>query len=97
MQFMPATWDAYGDGGDINNTRDAILGAGRYLHATGAPENIERAIWMYNHDHEYVDAVMKYGEVMRDDPRAFRGYHGWQVYFVTASGTYLLPEGWSKN
>jgi len=96
MQFMPATWDAYGEG-DINDARDAILAAGRYLRATGAPANIEKAIWMYNHDHEYVDAVMKYAEVMRDDPSAFRGYYGWQVYFVTANGTFLLPEGWSKD
>jgi len=96
MQFMPKTWDAYGDG-DINNPRDAIFAAGRYLRATGAPERMERAIWWYNHDNEYVDAVMKYGEVMRDDPNAFRGFYGWQVYFVTAYGTVFLPEGWSKN
>lgn len=96
MQFMPATWEMYGEG-DINDVRDAILAAGRYLRATGAPTKMERAIWMYNHDNEYVDAVMKYGEVMRDDPSAFRGYHGWQVYYVTANGTLLLPEGWSKN
>jgi hypothetical protein len=96
MQFMPKTWDAYGDG-DVNDARDAILAAGRYLHATGAPEHMERAIWMYNHDNEYVDAVMKYGEVMRDDPSAFRGFYGWQVYFVTANGTVFLPEGWSKE
>jgi hypothetical protein len=96
MQFMPATWDMYGEG-DINDVRDAILAAGRYLRATGAPTKMERAIWMYNHDNEYVDAVMKYGEVMRDDPSAFRGYYGWQVYFVTANGTLLLPEGWSKD
>jgi hypothetical protein len=96
MQFMPKTWDAYGDG-DINNPRDAIFAAARYLRATGAPERMERAIWWYNHDNEYVDAVMKYGEVMRDDPNAFRGFYGWQVYFVTAYGTVFLPEGWSKN
>jgi hypothetical protein len=96
MQFMPATWDMYGEG-DINDTHDAILAAGRYLHAAGAPKRIEKAIWMYNHDNEYVDAVMKYAEVMRADPSAFRGYYGWQVYFVTANGTFLLPEGWSKN
>jgi soluble lytic murein transglycosylase-like protein len=97
MQFMPATWDMYGDGGDINDTHDAILAAGRYLSAAGAPKKIEKAIWMYNHDNEYVDAVMKYAEVMRVDSSAFRGYYGWQVYFVTTDGTYLLPEGWSKT
>jgi hypothetical protein len=96
MQFMPKTWDIYGEG-DINDTHDAILAAGRYLRAVGAPGKMERAIWWYNHDHEYVDAVMKYAEVMRADPSAFRGYHGWQVYFVTKNGTFLLPEGWSKT
>jgi hypothetical protein len=96
MQFMPKTWDMYGEG-DINDTHDAILAAGRYLSAAGAPEKIEKAIWMYNHDNEYVDAVVKYAEVMRADPGAFRGYYGWQVYFVTTSGTFLLPVGWSKD
>jgi soluble lytic murein transglycosylase-like protein len=96
MQFMPKTWDAYGDG-DINDPRDAILGAARYLHATGAPADMERAIWHYNHDPEYVDAVMKYAAVMKGDPDAFRGYYGWQVYYQTANGVYLLPVGWSKN
>jgi soluble lytic murein transglycosylase-like protein len=96
MQFMPATWDMYGQG-DINDVHDAILAAGRYLSATGAPERIERAIWMYNHDNEYVDAVMKYADVMRADPSAFRGYYGWQVYFITSSGTFLLPVGWSND
>ena len=95
MQFMPATWDLYGDG-DINDTHDAILAAARYLRAVGAPKKIEKAIWMYNHDNEYVDAVMKYAEVMRIDPSAYRGFYGWQVYFITTHGTYLLPEGWSK-
>jgi hypothetical protein len=96
MQFMPKTWDAYGEG-DVNDPRDAILGAARYLHATGAPTDMERAIWHYNHDPEYVDAVMKYAAVMKGDPNAFRGYYGWQVYYQTAHGTYLLPVGWSKN
>jgi soluble lytic murein transglycosylase-like protein len=96
MQFMPKTWDAYGDG-DINDPRDAILGAARYLRATGAPGDMERAIWHYNHDPEYVDAVMKYAAVMKGDPNAFRGYYGWQVYYQTAYGTYLLPVGWSKD
>ena len=35
MQFMPATWEAFGDGGDVHNPRDAILGAARYLAHNG--------------------------------------------------------------
>ncbi|WP_204019225.1 transglycosylase SLT domain-containing protein, partial [Sphaerimonospora thailandensis] len=27
MQFMPGTWKAYGMGGDVHDTRDALLGA----------------------------------------------------------------------
>ena len=96
MQFMPKTWDAYGEG-DVNDARDAIMAAGRYLSASGAPDNLPKAIWHYNHDPEYVDAVLKYAAVMGGDPPAFRGYYGWQVYYQTATGTLLLPEGWSKD
>ncbi|MCU0274460.1 MAG: lytic transglycosylase domain-containing protein [Acidimicrobiales bacterium] len=39
MQFMPATWDAYGEG-DVNEPRDAILAAGRYLDARGGPGDL---------------------------------------------------------
>ena len=35
MQFLPATWKAYGLGGDIHSPRDAVLGAGNYLHQSG--------------------------------------------------------------
>ncbi len=94
MQFMPATWNAYGDGGDINDTHDAIMGAGRYLKASGAPAKMAQAIWHYNHDEDYVDAVTKYALVMRDDPSAFRGFYGWQVYFINATGVHLLPVGY---
>ena len=95
MQFMPATWDAYGKG-DINDPHDAILAAGRYLRAAGAPKNMDRAIWAYNHDNDYVDAVKKYAEVMRADPNAYRGFYGWQVYYQTASGIVHLPIGYPK-
>src|SRR3546814_13420666 len=30
MQFMPATWAAFGHGGDVNDYRDAIMGAARH-------------------------------------------------------------------
>ncbi len=94
MQFMPATWDAYGDGADINDAHDAIIGAGRYLKAAGAPAKMAKAIWAYNHDPEYVDAVTKYAEVMHADPSAYRGYYEWQVYYINATGVHLLPVGY---
>src|SRR5438309_1014939 len=43
MQFMPATWAYYGRG-DIDNPHDAILAAGRYLAAHGAPSDMAGAL-----------------------------------------------------
>ena len=96
MQFMPATWKAYGEG-DINSNRDAIRAAARYLKRNGAPDNMRNALWNYNHDYRYVDAVTLYAEVMRSNERMYRSYHGWQVYYLTSSGDVWLPEGWSST
>ena len=80
MQFMPATWRAYGLGGDIRDPRDAILGAANYLHANGAPRSYRRALFHYNHSSHYVAAVLRYARRIRRDPRAFYAYYAWQVY-----------------
>lgn len=64
MQFMPATWEMYGtdannDGRkDPYNPVDAIFAAARYLKAAGAQDDIQRAIFAYNHAQWYVDSVM---------------------------------------
>ncbi len=96
MQFIPATWTQYGDGGDINDDHDAIIGAARYLKAAGAPDNMQKAFFAYNHAQAYVNALLDYGNVMKADPSAYRGYHGWQVYYPTLDGAMLLPVGWTK-
>ena len=68
MQFMPGTWKAYGVDADHNgkkdpnNPRDAIFAAARYLHASGAPGNMRRAIFAYNHAGWYVDSVLMRAE-----------------------------------
>ena len=49
MQFLPSTWQIYGDGGDISNPADAIPAAARLLLAHGAPGNLQEAIFAYNH------------------------------------------------
>ncbi len=95
MQFMPATWAQYGRG-DVNNDRDAILAAARYLKAAGAPGDMRRALYAYNHAQGYVNALVAYAEIMKNDPDAYRGYHGWQVYYPTPDGPVLLPVGWVK-
>ena len=96
MQFMPATWAHYGKG-DVNDNHDAILGAARYLKAAGAPDDMPRALYAYNHSLGYVNALIAYAEVMKADPAAYRGYHGWQVYYPTQDGPVLLPVGWTKE
>ena len=68
MQFMPATWAAYGSGGDVNNPKDAIDAAARYLFLNGGRRNMPGAIFAYNHDDDYVLAVQFYADAIRHDP-----------------------------
>ncbi|MEX0657624.1 MAG: transglycosylase SLT domain-containing protein [Egibacteraceae bacterium] len=93
MQFMPGTWAAYGEG-DINNPRDAILGAGRYLAANGAPATMDNALFRYNNSNAYVRAITTYAGQMQADPRTFQGYYRWQVYYRHVDGDRLLPVGY---
>jgi len=96
MQFIPSTWARYGSG-DINSDHDSILAAARYLRAAGAPDNMPKALFAYNHSQAYVNALTLYAENMKSDPAAYRGYHGWQVYYPTIDGPVLLPVGWVKE
>jgi cell wall-associated NlpC family hydrolase len=58
MQFLPSTWQIYGDGGNIMNPADAIPAAARLLLANGAPANMQAAIFAYNHSDQYVSEVL---------------------------------------
>jgi hypothetical protein len=68
MQFMPATWEAYGvdangDGRkDPFNPVDAICAAARYLDASGGTADLRSAIFAYNHADWYVDEVLLYAQ-----------------------------------
>ncbi len=93
MQFMPATWEAYGEG-DVNDPRQAILGAGRYLAANGAPGDMASALWNYNHSDRYVRAVQAYAELIVEHPGAYAGFHGWGVWYWSTAGDIYLPVGW---
>ncbi len=73
MQFIASTWEAYGLGGDINDPRDAILGAANYLHANGAPGRLRNALYRYNPSELYVNAVLAYTERIRRDPERLLG------------------------
>jgi murein DD-endopeptidase MepM/ murein hydrolase activator NlpD len=64
MQFMPATWKAYGVDANRDglknpyNPSDAIFAAARYLRAAGAAQDLRRAIYAYNHADWYVESVL---------------------------------------
>jgi len=81
MQFMPATWAAYGLGGDVQDPGDAILGAANYLHASGAPGDERSALHAYNPSDDYVRAVSRYARRIRADERLFYVLYAWQVYW----------------
>ena len=86
MQFIPSTWRAYGMGGDVDDPRDAIMGAANYLRASGAPPRYRRALFAYNPSSLYVAAVLRYMRVIRRDVRAFYALHAWQVFVRKRGG-----------
>ncbi len=90
MQFMPATWDAYGGGGDVMDPRDAIPAAARYLVASGAPDDMRAALFAYNRSYAYVDAIQTYARHIKRDPRNFYAYYFWQVFVITTKGDVQL-------
>ncbi|HVL80074.1 MAG TPA: lytic transglycosylase domain-containing protein, partial [Actinomycetota bacterium] len=94
MQFMPATWERYGDGGDIEDYGDAIAAAARMLRANGGPSDMDNALFRYNPSRHYVTAIGAYARVMREAPRTFYGYYHWQVYYATSRGEALLEVGY---
>lgn len=95
MQFLPATFAAYGQGGDIHSPHDSILAAGRYLAANNFASDHDHAIYRYNHSSDYVRAVNQYAALIGGDPTAFAGYYRWDVYCRTTSGDVLLPIGYA--
>jgi len=98
MQFMPATWAAYGAGGDVNDVGDAIRGAARYLAANGGGSgDIDNALWRYNQSWKYVAGVKYYASIMAQDPATFRGFHQWQIVYLSTQGDVWLPAGFATD
>ncbi|NNE75263.1 MAG: transglycosylase SLT domain-containing protein [Acidimicrobiales bacterium] len=96
MQFIPATWADYGQG-DINNPRDAIRAAARYLRSRGGPDDMDRALYGYNPTEYYVDGVSRYAEIMQRDPAAFLGFYHWEIHFSSYLGDLWLPVGYEHE
>jgi soluble lytic murein transglycosylase-like protein len=86
MQFEPATWKRYGLGGNINDPRDAILGAANFLAANHYKTDERDAVYHYNPSPLYVDAVIRYTRRISQHPTAFFAYYNWQVYFRQRHG-----------
>lgn len=93
MQFLPSTWDVYGQG-DIQDPRDAIFAAARYLRASGAPANMADALFAYNRSGSYVLSVERLAQRIFNDERQYLALHAWQVLYKHVDGVTLLPEGW---
>lgn len=84
MQFIPSTWETWGQDGngdgreDPNNIYDAALAAGRYLCAgsrdLSLAADLDRAVLSYNHSDEYLRTV-----------RSWFDYYG--------RGTHEIPDG----
>lgn len=97
MQFMPDTFAAYGNGGDIRSPRDSIMAAGRYLAANGFGRDPGHALFQYNHADEYVRAVSDYAALIGASPAAFAAFYRWDVYYSTTSGDVMLPIGYAAD
>ena len=97
MQFLPSTFAAYGDGGDVHSLHDSIMAAGRFLAANGFANDHDHAIFGYNHSGHYVGAVDDYAAVIASDPAAFAGYYRWDIYYNTTAGDVLLPVGYAES
>jgi membrane-bound lytic murein transglycosylase B len=80
MQFLPATWDEYGGGGDVLSAKDSIQAAARFLARNGAPRNYDQAILRYNHDADYVAAVEGYAAALRSDPLWLTRFYYWSTF-----------------
>lgn len=97
MQFMPATWRAFGRG-DIDDPHDAILAAARYLaHNGGGRGRIDNALFRYNNHPAYVRGVKAYAEILRRQPHTFHALYDWQVVYLSRRGDVWLPEGYVQR
>lgn len=91
MQFIPSTWETWGQDGngdgrkDPNNIHDAALAAGRYLCAGSGDlslaADLDRAVLSYNHSDEYLRTVRSWFEYYK------RGTH------EVPDGSGVLPAG----
>ena len=96
-----STSDGYatdGDGDGLANVwdpADAIAGAARLLRANGAPADYRKAIYAYNHDQAYVQAVLAQASEYRADfaPGASAGIRAVLDWAVAHVGRFTYNLG----
>jgi len=90
MQFMPATFAAYGVDGDgdgranLVSDADSVFSAANYLTQSGVtkgPDGVRKALYAYNHATWYVNDVLHYahaygGGLVLGDPTSCAGGQG---------------------
>jgi cell wall-associated NlpC family hydrolase len=94
-QFLPATWAAYGDGGDPYDYRDALPAIARYLCASGAGTDIRHALFAYNHADWYIDEVLGFARQYAATPAQVTIPTAGSASAVDLARTYLnVPYLW---
>ncbi|MXQ65630.1 transglycosylase SLT domain-containing protein [Actinomadura rayongensis] len=78
MQFLKDTWEQYGVDGNHDGRKirydpeDAIPSAANYLRASGAPTDLRKAIYAYNHLDSYVSLVLSWANKYGRDAKGSR-------------------------
>ncbi len=57
-QFLPSSWQAYGNAGNVYDYRDALPAIALYLCQSGLDRDPRTALYAYNHADWYVDMVL---------------------------------------
>jgi len=97
MQFIPATWAQYGISADGKGTpnpydpADAIFSAARYLRANGASQDIQAAVFAYNHADWYVQEVLWTAMLIQDAATGATGMPAMSADTAATSAVVQLP------
>jgi Transglycosylase SLT domain len=73
MQFMPGTWQEYGQGGNPYDPRDAIPAAARKLCADGVGHDERAALYAYNCGRPYCAVSTGYVNAVLAFARSYEG------------------------
>jgi hypothetical protein len=57
-QFLPGSWEAFGNDGNVYDYRDALPAIAAYLCQSGLSRDPRKALFAYNHADWYVDLVL---------------------------------------